>query len=423
TRKQQQALLQYNIRNNMGFAPNLKEIKASTKGVKLSAAQYFNSQENTAIIVKSPYKQSEFFVIEMKKQTGIDSEMLRADGLLTYRINANAMGNGNGPPDFLYVWRPNDSSPTSSLGEHYFPFINPNTDISQPLRHKTVGKAYGAEKAGFDADTLFFSDGSNSGIVVDNLVMSPDGQTMTFDVTVPTLGGDGTEASPYLISKAEDFKLLAEQPTAYFKLANDIDLNGVPFSMINTGNGFLGQLDGDNHTIKNMTINAASGDAALMSSLGIGTNNVRGRVINLVFENPVINAANGNAAVVASGSQGIIKNVHIKGGSVTATSLAGGFTANCGDTSELIECSTTASIKGAAEAGGLSGRIHSGLVSMCFIGGSVGGAAPAQGAVTGKYYTSNGNSINVKNVYWNDAVGQIVAGTTDGNAKFANTVG
>ncbi|MEG1753892.1 MAG: hypothetical protein RR234_08250, partial [Christensenella sp.] len=238
-----------------------------------------------------------------------------------------------------------------------------------------------------------------------------------------TLGGDGTEATPYLISKAEDFKLLAQQSTAYFKLANDIDLSGISFSTINTDNGFLGQLDGDNHIIKNMTINAASGDAALISTLGNGTNNVRGRVINLVFENPVVNAANGNAAVVASKSQGIIKNVHIKGGNVTATGLAGGFTANCGDTSELIECSTTASIKGAVEVGGLSGHIDKGLVSMCFIGGSVGGAAPAQGAVTGKYFTLGGNSINVKNVYWNDAVGQISAGTTDDNAKFANTVG
>ncbi|MEG2020466.1 MAG: hypothetical protein RR087_01760, partial [Oscillospiraceae bacterium] len=238
-----------------------------------------------------------------------------------------------------------------------------------------------------------------------------------------TLGGDGTEATPYLISKAEDFKFLAQQSTAYFKLANDIDLSGISFSTINTDNGFLGQLDGDNRIIKNMTINAASGDAALISTLGNGTNNVRGRVINLVFENPVINAANGNAAVVACESKGIIKNVHIKGGNVTATGLAGGFTANCGDTSELIECSTTASIKGAVEVGGLSGHIDKGLVSMCFIGGSVGGAAPAQGAVTGKYFTLGGNSINVKNVYWNDAVGQIAAGTTDSNAEFANTVG
>ena len=67
------------------------------------------NQENTAYKIVSPNSDSEYFVLEYRKQEGmydINAPGPRS-GLVVYRINPEA-GNGNaqGPPDELYVYRP-----------------------------------------------------------------------------------------------------------------------------------------------------------------------------------------------------------------------------------------------------------------------------------------------------------------------------
>lgn len=74
-------------------------------------------------------------------------------------------------------------------------------------------------------------------------------------------GGDGTEASPYMLNDKADMqsiasKLVADQ-TVYFRMGNDIDMSGVDWTPVNTDRSFTGKIDfdGAGHTISNLTIN------------------------------------------------------------------------------------------------------------------------------------------------------------------------
>ena len=81
------------------------------------------------------------------------------------------------------------------------------------------------------------------------------------------LSGDGTKESPYLISSAEDLKLMANNvntgigASAYYKLTGNIDLGGMEWSPIGTYTNkdkysvsFKGHFDGDGHTVSNFRI-------------------------------------------------------------------------------------------------------------------------------------------------------------------------
>jgi SpoIID/LytB domain protein/M6 family metalloprotease-like protein len=177
-----QSLLQYNIRNMLGFAPALSEITATTQNVTLNAAQYASSGEQSAVIIRSPYSSSEEFVVEMKQSAGVDEGVLgytAAGGLLVYRVNLNVYGNASGPPDQEYVFRPGDTSATATGGQPFYAVLKPTAVNGY---RASLGKSR-TDSTAFDNGTIFFSDGTNSGITISNLRAS--GSTgMTFDVTV-----------------------------------------------------------------------------------------------------------------------------------------------------------------------------------------------------------------------------------------------
>lgn len=65
-------------------------------------------------------------------------------------------------------------------------------------------------------------------------------------------GGDGTAENPYLISSTGDVMKIATEPSACYKVINDIDFEYLQFE----GNdcNFTGTLDGDGHTISNLRL-------------------------------------------------------------------------------------------------------------------------------------------------------------------------
>ena len=93
-------------------------------------------------------------------------------------------------------------------------------------------------------------------------------------------------------------------PSAYFKLADNLDLQGIAFEPLQGGaQGFTGAFDGAGFTLKNLTVQA--GTAALFENLGVG-----GVVKNVVLENPQMQGQSMAGSVVGS-SQGLIENVHV----------------------------------------------------------------------------------------------------------------
>lgn len=91
-----------------GWISDIPEIPYTTPAAY--SLNPLTSQTNNCKKVASPYSTTEFFVVEYRS-TGAGSTFeskLPGTGLLVYRINTLAQGNGNGPPDEVYIYRPSN---------------------------------------------------------------------------------------------------------------------------------------------------------------------------------------------------------------------------------------------------------------------------------------------------------------------------
>lgn len=75
-------------------------------------------------------------------------------------------------------------------------------------------------------------------------------------------GGDGTKASPYLISTKGDMAMTGNYPTAFFKMTDDIDMSAGDGTWTPI-DGFAGSLDGDGHAIDNLVIDNTASNIGL----------------------------------------------------------------------------------------------------------------------------------------------------------------
>lgn len=139
-------------------------------------------------------------------------------------------------------------------------------------------------------------------------------------------GGEGTEASPYLIANAKQFNKIGEKQEywgkdKHFKLINDIDLSGVSLNKIGTEScPFQGTIDGNYHSIKNLKINSfpvsenTSLYIGLLPYVGEG-----GKVRNLTLNNCAIQIQSSfvestsrcYAGILAGKSHGEIDNCRV----------------------------------------------------------------------------------------------------------------
>lgn len=96
--------------------------------------------------IASPYSSSQFFVVEYRKKTGTFEGSIPGSGLLVYRIDASCDGNAGGPPDEVYIYRPNGTlSNNGVLNNAYFSAetnrtkINDQTNPSSFLQNGSAG--------------------------------------------------------------------------------------------------------------------------------------------------------------------------------------------------------------------------------------------------------------------------------------------
>lgn len=189
-------------------------ITQSTQNVTLQQLDY--TKEGTmAAIIKVDAKinakaEDEYFMVEYRKRTGWD-EKLPGSGLIVYRINLAAnyknpekaivkycsnrnkgrmthCGNMFGPSDEVYIFRPGitsinaaENGTTHDLGLFDAALSSDHGANNTLGRSLSEVSAYSSETL---ADTIYFSDGSNSGIVISN-VSDTSSDTITFDVTLP----------------------------------------------------------------------------------------------------------------------------------------------------------------------------------------------------------------------------------------------
>lgn len=186
--------------------PELTTIQASTQNVTLHKVKYDPSIDTIAAMIKvdasiNTKGESEYFMVEYRKKEFWDAE-LPGSGLLVYRINTAAntgseaikeyctlKGDGSGNhcgnmfgEDEVFIYRPNPTSPATGNTDG-------NTDRNLENAAFTSG-SFGKSleevseyQANTFGETIYFSDGSNSGIVLSNIKI--DGDEVSFDVEVP----------------------------------------------------------------------------------------------------------------------------------------------------------------------------------------------------------------------------------------------
>lgn len=257
-----------------------------------------------------------------------------------------------------------------------------------------------------------------------------DGSTVT---NAWGLKGTGTEADPYLVSTAADFKAMAEKCNAkhkgtgeYFKMTNDIDFGGSAENPVqlpaigkdgnakiaNIAYGFDGSFDGDGHTISGIYHTESDNNAKGKYNGLFGCIDKNGVVKNIIFsENNYITGYNYVGSIVSL-NMGIIENC-TNYADITATGFAAGgicgFMVNgCGT---IKDCENYGDVKAMTYASGICGGSQSGksittynyLIENCTNSGNLSttngvGSAGIAGSYSGavKNCTNSGNADDTK---------------------------
>lgn len=393
--------------NNLGWN-NLTEINRSTS-ITLNRPQYTNPNEKRAVKIVSPVNKDEYFIVEYyeKRNKVNTSETSINDGVVVYRINSkvkdgNMNGTTTGRNDYLYIFRPNETGCGKGEG-------NLNQAVLSKNGHSSFGKPLNTT-SGWNNDTLFYSNGTNSGITIN--ITSSSSNSITLDINVPIVQGDGTTTKPYLISSVNDFDLIRKNSTKVFKLLNDIDLSNV--NNFQTISNFSGTLDGDGFTIKNLTINNQSGFITNLSSIGI--------VKNLNFENVTITNSNTSHTGVFGNVSGKLENIAIKSGKISNQASDNGQYLGTGAIAGVLssggiiqDCYSSANVTQGINVGGLIGLNKNGTIQNCYANGTVNGGKKSSGGIIGsQYFISYSQYKQPNNVFYdisktkqNEAVGMV----------------
>ena len=422
-----QLLNAYYQREYMQWGDPLETI-SSSQNITLTAPGFSDGSEKYAVKLVSPYNTKEFFVAEFRNLEGYDRVLPAADsgytpGLLVYRIveedAANNVyvrqGNRTGE-DAMYVFRPSETGINACKGSIANAALN-----GTKADWAWIGKEAGTEGNGFDANILSFYNGDNSGIVIKNVIQN--GDTISFDVEIPALLGSGTIQDPYQITRPADLRMFNDSEGKYFRLMNDLDLQGYEHNVISC---FQGTFDGNGKTIRNLSV-TTNEDAGLFQSIG-----VNGTVKNLNLESVQI-TGEGSVGAVAGAVSGTIQNVEVRSGAVICTSgiqkTVGGIAGYVDASGKVTDCVSYASVTG-EEAGGIAGRICDGYIADCYVAGTVNGtgSSPKAGGIFGIYYVSDSYKEPV-NLYWDvEGTGQDIVGNgdnsfNDGTAQYPGNVG
>lgn len=122
---------------------------------------------NNSFIIPSPATHSEYFLVEYRKREAYDAS-LPNDGMLVYRINSRleGIGNADGPPDEVYVYRPNGT-----------------LTLNGTISNATFNASYGRTAMNDQTNPRsFLSDGTNGGINISNVTAAES--TISFNATI-----------------------------------------------------------------------------------------------------------------------------------------------------------------------------------------------------------------------------------------------
>ncbi|MCR4614658.1 MAG: Ig-like domain-containing protein [Clostridiales bacterium] len=225
---------------------------------------------------------------------------------------------------------------------------------------------------------------------------------------------DGKEY--FLIYNVTDLSTFAQMvslnTSSNAKLAKDIDFGGASYTPITTFNGiFLG----NDHKIKNFTINSSSSYTGFFGRLGTSA-----KVSDLTFENCTINSTAQYAGLICGQSAGQISNCHAVGGNVTAKEYVGGLVGHNNTSSSYYfrGCTSSASVNARGNyAGGIIGYSTNGKIINCRNSGGILCTGSYVGGIVGKAEAGTiANCANLGNIYCTGSSSKYVGGILGDNS-------
>lgn len=370
---------------NTSWHNPLEVITRTTANITVSKPQFADPNEKRAIKIQLNNSRNEYFIVEYYEPNDARGEFYTADtkGIIIYRIDTS------GNSDRVFVFRPNE--PSLGAGEG---------NLSQaPLNSSrpSLGKALSSNKA-FDNQTIYYADGSNSGLII--TVTNVDTSSVTFDVTFPEVVGDGSKQDPYQISSPTTFIYLMNSDTTgkYYIITKDLDFKDIDYPRLN----FYGHLDGQNHTLSNIT----NTGAGVFDNLG--DYNSASSVQNLKAANLIIkpNSIGGSLGGLAAAiNNATVTNVHLLSGEVSnikglnTISATGGFAGNVDNKTTINNCSSALNISADTNAGGFIGLNQNATIIDSHATGKVTGNNNIGGFIGIQYITDENYNAPQNSTY------------------------
>lgn len=135
------------------------------------------SSTNNCYKIASPNSTNEFFVVEYRKSSGTFESTLPGSGLIIYRVDPAYNGNADGPPDEVYIYRPNGTTTSNgSINSAYYSSTSGRTAINSGTN-----------------PSPFLQDGSPGGLDIYNVTAA--GATISFTVGMSTVANPANLAA------------------------------------------------------------------------------------------------------------------------------------------------------------------------------------------------------------------------------------
>ena len=232
-------------------------------------------------------------------------------------------------------------------------------------------------------------------------------------------GGDGTVDNPYLISNRNHMRNMMSvvelDKTYYFEMTNDVDMTGIDWKPLNTGEpvdrfDIKIHFDGKGHTIRNLHCEISSRYASFFGVMNGSCRNVR-------FENAEVIGYGSSCTGIVAGYLGtnalecLIENVYVSG-TVSGIQQVGGI-GGIFAKGTVRNCYADVKVIGASRAGGIVAEPRNAVVvENCFATGTLYSTGNAGGIAGGL----NGNNPTIKGcIAWNEQIdGEPVSGRVIG---------
>ena len=250
-------------------------------------------------------------------------------------------------------------------------------------------------------------------------------ETYRLTVTQTGLRGEGTEESPYTVSSPAELAYIAEQVNnsaysdypylrKYIELTQDIDLTGMEWTPIGLDDlveylpAFCGTFDGNNHTIKGMSITEDGTESTAVGLFGLVNS---GTIKNVILESPTITAGRRETGFIVGSLQfGNIENCRVIDGTMNCVGslhvggIVGYLNNGSGINSHVLNCHVeNTAINSEVSEGGVTGGIvafvamgNTVSVTACSFEGTITSQKKETGGIVAVSYLNNGTNGNLE---------------------------